>query len=403
MKAKTHRAKSVHVLGLMTGTSCDAIDGACVALTADGGHGFRTRLKWFESVPLSPALRKKIFEIQNSKARVSLDGVRNLDAELGSVLAGGARTLLERARKKSKPLPEILAIHGFTLLHRPQEGLTWQAGSLIRVAVETGLTVVGNFREGDVVSGAQGAPLVPGFHQTLAANLPHYQSGVAIHNLGGYSNLTYMAPERKTLAFDSGPANAWIDAAAVHATRGRFAFDRDGIMASRGVIHLPTVEQLLKHPYFQKSPPKSTGRDDLSPEWFLKLAKAAQLNGPNLVATATAAVVESIARAYEKFLIGKKAPLAAIYLCGGGARNRFLWKSLAQRMPRIKVLRIEDFGMDPQSIEAQAFAWMGLQALQGEPVAGPWTGPKRKGSWPAPGVIIPGENWAEVVSAISRR
>src|SRR5262249_25626100 len=152
------------------------------------------------------------------------------------------------------------------------------------------------FRDGDMAAGGQGAPLVPLFHRSLAHVLGTLRTGVAIHNIGGISNLTYIGPREKLLAFDTGPGNLWIDIAAEIATGGKAKFDNGGELASQGSVDPKVFRELMKHPYFAKKPPKSTGRDEFTRDFFL--SKAGKLKGPSLVTTATVVTTESIAQAY---------------------------------------------------------------------------------------------------------
>jgi len=167
-------------------------------------------------------------------------------------------------------------------------------------------------------------------------------------------------------------------------------YDRNGRIAEGGRADWRAVEKILAMKYFQRRPPKSTGRDDFP---FSLLLEATPERNANLVATATAITVESIARAYKKF-----APrdVRAIYLCGGGARNRFLLRSLQNRLPAIQIR--DDLGMDPQYIEAQAFAYFGYLTLRGQALGGSWTGVN---DWAPPGHITPGRNWARIVQMLS--
>jgi anhydro-N-acetylmuramic acid kinase len=367
----------------MTGTSCDGLDAACLELDSVGW-----RPLWQESRPYPASLRRRVIAIQKPGSRVSLLELLELNRDLGEWYAS---TLAALVRSK-RPAPDVIANHGQTIAHFPDEGVTLQAGDPARIAVTTGLTVVSNFREGDLAAGGQGAPLVPLYHRMLADRLQG--GGVAIHNLGGISNLTYIDPAGAVLAFDTGPGNAWIDAAAERASGKKM--DRGGKLAFAGEIDPAAMRKLLKHPFLAKKPPKSTGRDDFPIELFFSSCRA---RGADLVATATAYTIETIARSYERWILDRGLPLRAIYLCGGGASNPAIVESLRSRLDGVEVGTLEDAGLDPRYVEAQSFALFGLLCLAGKPIGGPWTG--ARGYGPA-GHIVPGRNWAEVVKQAAK-
>lgn len=381
---------SVTVLGMMTGTSCDGLDASCIRLDVRGWEPL-----WSASIPYPPHLRKAVLALQKPGSRHALREVLKLHAELGDWYGEAVVRLL---KDKRRAVPDIIANHGQTVGHFPEDhpGTTLQLGDPTRIAAACGLSVAAGFRYGDIAAGGQGAPLVPLFHRSLAGALDPEQRGIAIHNLGGISNLTYIPPgDRPTIAFDTGPGNSWIDAAAARATRGKQSFDRGGKLARAGRVDAAAMRRLLAHPFYKHSPPKSTGRDDFPVEDFFAACKK---KGPDLVATATALTVESIGRAYEKFILAKRLPLARVYVCGGGAKNPALLDGLRKRLPKLQFQALDQFGLDPQMIESQAFAYFGFLSLLGKPLGGPWTGAKGFGS---PAQLIPGKNWPRVVSTVS--
>jgi anhydro-N-acetylmuramic acid kinase len=156
------------------------------------------------------------------------------------------------------------------------------------------------------------------------------------------------------------------------------------------------VQAALKQSFFKKAPPKSTGRDEFSLELFRRLTRG--VHGPDLVATATAITVESIGRAYDRWVLEAGLPLKAVFVCGGGANNSTLMGWIADRLPGIEVRSLEGAGFDPQLIEAQAFAFFGFLTLLGQPIGGSWTGAQGFGP---PANILPGENWGHVLEKIS--
>jgi len=278
------------VLGVMTGTSLDGLDAVCVEVTGNGLSP-EWRVRWQESLPYPSALRASVLALQRPGAKISLSDFLALDARLGRWFATSTVGLLAHNTLK----PDVIANHGQTVAHHPELGATLQLGDPARIAAATGLTVVSHFREGDMAARGQGAPLLPLIHGMLARKLAP-GSPIAIHNLGGISNLTYIpADQDRLLAFDTGPSNIWIDEAVSLATRGKRKFDSRGSLARKGKPDPRAVERILAMRYFRKRPPKSTGRDDFP---FSLLRRATRARGADLVATATEVTIESIARAY---------------------------------------------------------------------------------------------------------
>lgn len=370
------------IAGAMTGTSCDGLDVSCVRFEPDG----KWRVLWSAEAAYPKELRKRVLAAQLPGATLSLREWGAMNRDVGIWIG---RSVAKMIAGHPNQKPDAIASHGQTVAHFPaakKMGYTIQLGETARIAAATGLTTITDFREGDMAAGGQGAPLAPGFHALMAGG----RVGIAIHNLGGISNLTYFG-SGEIIAFDTGPGNCWIDAAAEEATGGKWKFDRGGELARKGRADLRAVETVLRHKFFAKAPPKSTGRDDFP---FSLLKAATKGTGADLVATATEATVESIVRAYEKRL-----PLQAIYFCGGGARNGYLLESIQKRMSGVKVDRVEALGYDSKTLEAQAFAYFGHRALLGLELGGSWTGVD---GWASPARITPGRNWGEILRRLWR-
>lgn len=378
------RGGPLRILGAMTGTSCDGIDATCIELSSGGWQ-----VLWRREAAYPAGLRARVLKLQKPGTRVPVRELLMLDRDLGEWYGA----VLGKMIRKSKPSerPDVIANHGQTVAHHPDDGVTLQLGDSSRIAARTGCTVVAQFRNGDLAAGGQGAPLAPRFHQWVAAMLPEAEQGIAIHNMGGISNLTYIHPSGRVLAFDTGPGCSWIDAAASEATRGRMKMDRGGSMGIRGRPDGRALDRMLKHPFLKRSPPKSTGRDDFPYEMF---QKATRSKGEDRVATATWYTIETAAIAYERWILKRKLPLAAIYLCGGGAKNMAIAGGLEARLDDVPVRSIAGADHDPQSMESHAFAMFGLLALMGSPLGGEWTGAR---GFAPPAHLIPGENWRDVL------
>lgn len=389
------------ILGVMTGTSCDALDAACVRFEPAANSGApRFKLLWTGSVAYPVPLRDSVLQHQAPGARLPIESWLALHRSLGDWY-GTAITRLIRSKKG--PAIDLVANHGQTVAHFPPTS-TLQLGEPASIAFKTGLTVASDFRWGDVCAGGQGAPLVPGFHQLVAQGLGLSRKGISIHNLGGISNLTYPSPERSRggpLAWDTGPANLWIDAVVRERSGGKLQFDDSGRMGTRGRVDEGVVKKLLAHPFFELSPPKSTGRDAFSESDAL--ACVAGLATEDAVASVTRATAVSIVRDYRRHILEAGRKLSAIYFCGGGSRNGALLAAIEDEFNRmgnpVAIHTTAKLGLDPQSMEAIAFAFLGYRAAMGLALGGSWTG-AAPGAPPAK--LTPGKNWKRLVLKLSR-
>lgn len=380
--------KEIRVLGIMTGTSCDGIDLACASFRGDEPGNF-SRIG-FESAPYPAALRARVLGLQKPGSRIRLCDLLDLDRDIGETIGKAATRAIA---KNPDWRPHLLAMHGQTIAHHPAprgKGTTLQAGNAARVAELTGLTVAHRFREGDQAAGGEGAPLAPLFHAFLASR-DGKREGVAFHNLGGIGNLTYLAPNGRLLAFDTGPANALIDEATEAATKNRQRFDRGGKIAASAEPDRAAVEQmLLNERYFRKSPPKSTGRDEFHLKWLKGYTRA---RGAALVSTATELAALSAAHAYRSFILSKKWPLHKICFSGGGAKNLELMRRISAFLPGTECVDAGTLGVPSQEMEALAFAYFGFRTLLGQPLGGEWTGASPLAS---PASLLPGRNWRDL-------
>ncbi|MGH7756865.1 MAG: anhydro-N-acetylmuramic acid kinase, partial [Vulcanimicrobiaceae bacterium] len=237
--------------------------------------------------------------------------------------------------------------------------LTVQIGDGARLAARLGIRVVHDFRAADVAQGGQGAPLVPVFHRALAA-AAGFLEPVAIINIGGVANVSFVAPGEEPIACDTGPGNALLDDLMVR--RLGAAFDRDGGAASRGKADGGVLRELLAHPFFSAPPPKSLDRNDFSGTAVKSLAT------DDAAATLTAFTAASIACVLRHL---PSRPSLAI-VCGGGARNKTLLRELADRLP-CRIVLAETFGWSSDSMEAQAFAYLAVRREKHLPITFPLT------------------------------
>ena len=342
-------------IGLMSGTSMDAVDAALVAF-GDGGAG--TVATHCASIP--DDLRRELHALAQDPSGAALR-FWNADARLGSVLAGAAIELLDAAGVDAR---EVTAIgsHGQTVYHAPRAAtpLTVQLGDPGIIAERTGITTVADFRRRDVAAGGEGAPLAPAFHRAVFS-APGIERGIL--NLGGIANLSVLPadPERPLLGFDTGPANTLLDAWA--RTRFGAGMDRDAALARDGEVIPSLLAALLAEPYFDREPPKSTGRELFNPSWLdARLASRPEAGPHDVLRTLCELTVETAVAAVERF-----APRTQeLYLCGGGTRNPLLASRLAERAAPIRVDTTVALGLHPDWVEAAAFAWLAMRTLAGE-------------------------------------
>jgi len=239
-------------------------------------------------------------------------------------------------------------------------GYTTQLNNPALLAERTGLCVVADFRSRDVAAGGQGAPLVPAFHAGVFGNSAHT---VAVLNVGGMANLSVLTPQHDVMGFDTGPGNALLDHWCQQHT-GQ-AFDDAGTWGQQGVVLQALLTQLLQDPYFQQTPPKSTGRDVFHPTWLnMHLQHFADAKPVDVQATLT----EFTAITCSADVLRYAADACELIVCGGGALNTALMQRLQAHLPSsCKVLSSAERGMPPLQVEAAAFAWLAQQTLQGLP------------------------------------
>lgn len=353
-----HETPGGHYIGLMSGTSLDGVDGVLVAFPDDG----RATLLHHASSPLEDALRAELLALNSS------NGVNELHR---SALAANAlvRTysrivgdLLKQAGLQPADIAAIGA-HGQTVRHRPQEfdrtGYTLQLNNPALLAELTGITTVADFRTRDVAAGGQGAPLVPAFHVGVFGR---QGETVAVLNLGGIANLSVLRADGSVLGFDCGPANALMDFWS-HRHTGKW-YDAGGSWAAQGRVAEPLLATLLEDPYFAQLPPKSTGRDLFNPAWLERaLAQHPDVDAQDV--QTTLAELTAISCADD---LKRHAPdTHELIVCGGGALNQHLMQRLQTHLPGVKVQSSAAHGIDPQQVEAAAFAWLARQCLLGLP------------------------------------
>ncbi|HSS46585.1 MAG TPA: anhydro-N-acetylmuramic acid kinase [Burkholderiales bacterium] len=336
--------------GLMSGTSLDGID----AILADFGNTpWQLREHVYRSYP--DDLRSRLLLLHRPQAN-ELHETMLAANELTRCYAAAIAELLTQAGVKAQEITAI-GCHGQTVRHAPQLGYSLQLCNGALLAELTEITVVCDFRSRDIAAAGQGAPLVPAFHAALSLGSNAHR---VIVNIGGMANLTNLPPESPASGFDCGPGNMLLDAWCQKHTGQRY--DADGDWAMSGQIIPELLQRLLIHPFFVESPPKSGGREQFNLQWlngFLSGKEAPQ----DVQATLLALTVQGIAQAIQKYCRGAQ----EIYFCGGGARNKALVKNLRDALPRVRTDVTDALGINAQTLEAYAFAWLAWQTLQGKP------------------------------------
>ena len=340
-------------LGLMSGTSADGIDAALVQFPTTGGcrfvHGLTTR--W------EPMLRARLVALGEGGPLDSLEELGELDARIAINFADAANQLLAEAGVEPAQVRAI-GSHGQTVRHRPlaDPAFTVQLGDGNRIAELTGITTVCDFRRRDVAAGGQGAPLMPAFHLGM---LGAADEDRAVLNLGGIANLTLIPREGAVRGFDTGPANALMDAWCQRHT-GR-TFDADGAYAASGAVDEGLLAGWRSDPWFDLPPPKSTGREQFHLAW----AEAHMGEGEYSAADVQATLLELTALTVADALLAQQPQTRRLLVCGGGVRNRQLMKRLAARLPGVQVESSAVHGLDPEYVEAMGFAWLAQRTMDG--------------------------------------
>jgi len=355
------------IIGLMSGTSADGVT-AC-ALRAAGSYT-KTEVTFIgsETHPYPRELRAEIFELFDCQtARV--DTICSMNFALGREFAKAAISLSCSLSLKLDEV-DLIGSHGQTIYHdpRPAEGLgsSLQIGELAVIAEMTGVNTVGDFRKRDIAAGGEGAPLSPYVDYILFRG----NRGTAIQNIGGIANLTYMPPdcsEEEVIAFDTGPGNMVVDKLVNIYTEGELAYDRDGSIALRGKVDEALLDELISEPFFSRRPPKSTGREVFGAGFAERLHLVAEQRGlkkEDVIATATMLTVETMARAYEEFVLNK-GPLDVLYLAGGGANNRAMADWLRRRLPGIPIEKFDVLGIPSEAREAAYMAILANEFVMG--------------------------------------
>lgn len=352
-------------IGLMSGTSLDAVD---AALIETDGHGFVRPLD-FISIPYDEQTRAEIRACYGIKDR-SDEKVKKAETIVAMEHAKAVKALLQKTGRDAASI-DLIGFHGQTIYHAPRDGVTHQIGDAQFLASETGIDVVADFRSADVNAGGEGAPLAPLYHWARIHSAKQ-DFPVVVLNIGGVSNATWLgAGADDIMAFDCGPGNALMDDWAQRHTGQRY--DEDGKLAASGSARDDFVQEWLSHEYFARPAPKSMDRD----QW--DIAGLGQLSSElNNISSADGAAtflkftVEAIVKGVELMPTLPK----HWYACGGGRHNKALMKALSARLNDCgygKLHSVDDLGWNGDATEAECFAYLGVRSRLGEFISLPTT------------------------------
>jgi len=356
----------MRVVGLMSGTSADGVDAAVVEI---GGR--KVRLLAFDTFAYPAALHRQILCLCRPES-ARLDDICHYNFVLGEVFADAVVKLCSRSGIALGSI-DLIGSHGQTIYHQPRAKhygrrmirSTLQIGEPSVIAQRTGITTVADFRPRDMAASGEGAPLVAFADYVL---FKHKRLTRAVQNIGGIANVTFLPGGCKQddfVAFDTGPGNMVIDGIIRLVSGGRKRYDAGGELAARGTVDKKLLGELLRHPFFRRRPPKSTGREEFGADFSERIYSRAGKEGladADIVATVTALTARTIAQAYRRFL---PAMPDELILCGGGSHNRTLVEMLHAELPDVKMLSTDDFSISVDAREAVSFAILAWATIKG--------------------------------------
>lgn len=390
---------SMLVIGLISGTSVDAIDAVLCELAPDplSQNTLTVRIIAQQEVAFPQDLRQQVLQVCYDK-QARLDDLTELNFRLGQIFAEAASQVADMAHLPLSSV-DLIASHGQTIYHLVDAGRipsTLQMGEPAVIAHRTGVTTVADFRVADMAAGGQGAPLAS-FLDVLLFSDENVTR--ALQNIGGIGNVTFLpADSSSAIAFDTGPGNVLLDYGARYFSQGWLSYDQDGAMARAGHVNTQLLEEALSHTYFQTPPPKTTGRELFGDSYAHDLiTHAAQcaLSLEDTMATLTALTAESIIRAYRDF---GPAHIDEVIISGGGVRNPVLLEYLRAGLPGTQISNFDDTGLSASIKEAVTFAVIGYEAIHGRPGNIPsCTGATIKATL---GKIAPGTNYMALMQQV---
>jgi len=347
------------IVGLMSGTSADGVDAALIEISGKFPDN-RIEIIKFKSFEYPEEVRKEIFSIFaafNKENIYSLKILPVMNFLLGEIFADFALKIISEAGISPSDV-DAIASHGQTVYHRGRK-CTLQIGDGSVIAYRTGIDTVSDFRIADIAAGGEGAPLVPMADYIL---FRHKSISRAVLNIGGIANLTCIPASASCsdlTAFDTGPGNMIVDSLINHFSDGKEKYDRDGKRAARGKIIEEVLSRWLLHPYFDRLPPKSTGREEFGEVFVEDIIRNNDYPPDDLIATASAFTTDSIASQLMRFFPA----VEELIIGGGGSHNKFMTERLKKNLPRVNVKFTSDFGIPVDAREAVSFAILGFLTL----------------------------------------
>lgn len=387
--------KSLVILGLNSGTSADGLDLAAVSVSCDQSR-LAARFLAGKSIAYPLAIRKLILKVADTD-KLPVADIVYLDNLLGQFYGRAAGSFMSQLKRKNIAI-DVVASHGQTVRHLPKTVQiaghrvhgTLQLGSPAQIAAAARKVTVGDFRQGDVALGGEGAPITVAAMRILFGSSRQTR---LIVNVGGMSNFFFFPPTNSRTqirAADCGPGNVLSDLLC-RKLYGE-AYDKNGAHASGGVVSRRLMAMLQSSPYFSGKS-RSTGREEFGPEMvarMIRLGRSMRLSADDLLATAVELTATSVARSIQRLGIAgaanRRGPAAALYLTGGGSHNRFLRSRLSELLPGLSVTTVRDLGMDPDLVEATAFAVMGGCTIWSRPLPTQF-GRRKQNRMPISGVI----------------
>jgi anhydro-N-acetylmuramic acid kinase len=349
----------MRVIGMISGTSFDAVEALLAELDLDG-ETLVCDLVEHRSVPYPVATHDEIAAILPPSPS-TVEQICRLDVSIGQFFGHVAAELVDR----HGPV-DVVCSHGQTVFHWVEGDVargTLQLGEPAWLAERTGATIVSDVRNRDIANGGHGAPLASLLDVLLLGSHPAVPCGSL--NLGGIANATVLGPDREPIAFDIGPANALMDAAVSWLSNGRQSYDRDGAWAAGGMAQPRLLERLVDDPFYSLPPPKSTGKEYFNLAYLIERLQGEEIGAEDLLATLTVATAEIVAGALRPF------GLLDLLVAGGGTRNPRLMAELLARLPDVRVRPTDELGVPEAAKEALVFAIIGFLTVCGLPATVP--------------------------------
>ena len=352
MQARVLTVNTELYIGLMSGTSLDAVDAAIVSFESG------CTLHASHKIDIPENLRQQILSI-NTNQETTLSAIGTIDHKLGKLYATTVNELLAQSRI---PAEDITAIgnHGQTVYHQPfgDAPFTMQLGDANLIAALTDIDTVADFRRIDMALGGQGAPLTPAFHRYL---FEPRNSTTVVLNIGGIANITVIETDGKVSGFDTGPGNILMDAwCKLHTGK---TYDHNADWATKGTVSSTLLDKFMTDDYLSKAPPKSTGREHYNLTW-LESKFTDSLPPQDVQRTLCEFTALSIARQVQHYMKGQDCELL---VCGGGVHNPIIMQQLQHHLQEWQVLPTDEYGIPVDYMEAMAFAWLARQRVHNKP------------------------------------